>query len=115
MSLEDDKAACCKGCLALGWLMAEDARNAPVWWDREFDSSGRQIRADVRTAAHEIWPSACRQARSLLGDVSDVAEFMEQLVVQVSQYLDRAKAESFSQNTRGILMCAFVVPFAATR
>ena len=107
VSLEDDKAAGCKGRLALGWLMAEDARNAPVWWDREFDSSGRQIRADVRTAAHEIWPSACRQARSLLGDVSDAAEFMEQSVVQVSQYLDRAKAESFSQNTRGILMCAF--------
>lgn len=39
--------------------------------------------------------------------MSDAAEFMEQSVVQVSQYLDRAKAESFSQNTRGILMCAF--------
>lgn len=96
----DDKAACCRACLALGWLMAEDARNAPVWWDREFDSSGLQIRADVRTAGHEIWPSACRQARSLLGDVSDAAELIEQSVAQVSQYLDRAKAEPFSQNTR---------------
>jgi hypothetical protein len=87
--------------------MAEDARNAPVWWDREFDSSGRQIRADVRAAAHEIWPNACRQARSLLGHVSDAAELMEQSVAQVSQYLDRAKADHFSQNTTGILMCAF--------
>jgi DNA-directed RNA polymerase specialized sigma24 family protein len=87
--------------------MAEDARNAPLWWDREFDSSGRQIRADVRAAAHEIWPNACRQARSLLGDVSDAAELMEQSVAQVSQYLDRASANPFSQNTRGILMCAF--------
>jgi DNA-directed RNA polymerase specialized sigma24 family protein len=87
--------------------MSEEARNAPVWWDREVDSSGRQIRADVRTAAHEVWPSACRQARSLLGDVSEAAELIEQSVAQVSQYLDRAKAEPFSQNTRGILMCAF--------
>ena len=87
--------------------MAEDARNAPVWWDRDCDSSGRQIRADVRAAAHEIWPNACRQARSLLGDVSDAAELMEQSVAQVSQYLDRASASPFSQNTRGILMCAF--------
>lgn len=87
--------------------MAGDARNVPVWWDREFDSSGRQIRADVRAAAHEIWPNACRQARCILGDVSDAAELIEQSVAQVSQYLDRAKAEPFSQNTRGILMCAF--------
>jgi DNA-directed RNA polymerase specialized sigma24 family protein len=87
--------------------MAEDARNAPVWWDRELDSSGRQIRADVRAAAHEIWPNACRQARSLLGDVGDAAELMEQSVAQVSQYLDRSSANPFSQNTRGILMCAF--------
>lgn len=87
--------------------MAADARNAPVWWDREFDSSGRPIRADVRTAAQEVWPGACRQARSLLGDVSEAAELMEESVAQVSHYLDRAKAEPFSQNTRGILMCAF--------
>lgn len=87
--------------------MAADARNAPLWWDRELDSSGRQIRADVRAAGHEIWPNACRQARSLLGDVSDAAELMEQSVAQVSQYLDRAGANPFSQNTRGILMCAF--------
>jgi DNA-directed RNA polymerase specialized sigma24 family protein len=102
-----DMAARCRACSALGLLMAEDARNAPVWWDREFDSSGRQIRADVRAAAHEIWPNACRHARSLLGDVSDAAELMEQSVAQVSQYLDRASANPFSQNTRGILMCAF--------
>jgi DNA-directed RNA polymerase specialized sigma24 family protein len=87
--------------------MAEDGRNAPVWWDRDLDSSGREIRADVRAAGHEIWPNACRQARSLLGDVSDAAELMEQSVAQVSQYLDRSGASPFSQNTRGILMCAF--------
>jgi DNA-directed RNA polymerase specialized sigma24 family protein len=87
--------------------MAEDARNAPVWWDREFDSSGRQIRADVRAAAHEIWPNACRQARALLGDVSEAPEVMEKIVVQVSRYLDRNGADLFTQNTTGVLMCAF--------
>jgi hypothetical protein len=49
-----DMAARSRACSALELIMAEDARNAPVWWDREFDSSGRQIRADVRAAAHEI-------------------------------------------------------------
>jgi len=87
--------------------MAEGARNAPVWWDREFDSSGRQIRADVRAAAHEIWPNACRQARALLGDVSEAPEVMEKVVVQVSRYLDRTGAGLFTQNTSGVLMCAF--------
>ena len=92
---------------ALGLLMAEDGRNAPVWWDREFDSSGRQIRADVRAAAHEIWPNACRHTQALLRDTGDAAELMEQAVAQVSQYLDRARADPYSQNTKGILMCAF--------
>lgn len=87
--------------------MAANAGNGPVWWDRELDPSGRQIRADVRAAAHEIWPNACRHAQSLLGDTSDAAELMEKAVAQVSQYLDRAGADPFSQNTRGILMCAF--------
>jgi len=87
--------------------MAEDARNALVWWDREFDSSGRQIRADVRAAAHEIWPNACRHTQALLHDMGDAGELMEKAVAQVSQYLDRAGAAPYSQNTNGILMCAF--------
>jgi hypothetical protein len=103
----DDKAACCRACSALGFVMAEDGRNAPVWWDRESDSSGRQIRADVRAAAHEIWPSACRHTQALLHDTGDAAELMEKAVAQVSQYLDRACADPYSQNTKGILMCAF--------
>jgi predicted transcriptional regulator len=39
--------------------------------------------------------------------MSEAAELMEKSVAQVSQYLDRAGADAFSQNTRGILMCAF--------
>jgi hypothetical protein len=87
--------------------MAANGSCGPLWWDRELDPSGRQIRADVRAAAHEVWPNACRQAQSLLGDMSEAAELMERSVAQVSQYLDRAGADLFSQNTRGILMCAF--------
>lgn len=87
--------------------MAANGSCGPLWWDRELDSSGRQIRADVRAAAHEVWPYACRQAQSCLADMSEAAELMEKSVAQVSQYLDRAGADPFSQNTRGILMCAF--------
>lgn len=39
--------------------------------------------------------------------MSEAAELMEKSVAQVSKYLDRAGADPFSQNTRGILMCAF--------
>jgi DNA-directed RNA polymerase specialized sigma24 family protein len=87
--------------------MAANGSCGPLWWDRELDSSGRQIRADVRAAAHEVWPNACRQAQSCRADMSEAAELMEKSVAQVSQYLDRAGADPFSQNTRGILMCAF--------
>lgn len=87
--------------------MAANSSCGSLWWDRELDSAGRQIRPDVRASAHEVWPNACRQAQSLLGDMSEAAELMERSVAQVSQYLDRAGADAFSQNTRGILMCAF--------
>ena len=87
--------------------MAATASNGPIWWDRERDSSGREIRTDVRAAAREIWPTACRQARSLLSDMTEAAELMEKAVAQVSHYLDRAGVDPFSQNTRGLLMCAF--------
>lgn len=77
------------------------------WWDKEDDATGRPIRPDVRTAAHEIWDSARRQAQYLLGDVSEAPELMENAVAQVSRYLDRVGAAPFTQNTAGILMCAF--------
>lgn len=81
--------------------------NGPVWWDRERDSAGRPIRADVRAAAHQIWDIACRRVQSLLGDASEAPELMENAVAQVSRYLDRTGAGPFTQNTTGILMCAF--------
>ena len=87
--------------------MASLGSNGPVWWDRDCDSASRPIRPDVRAAAHQIWDSACRRVRSLLGDASEAPELMENAVAQVSRYLDRTGAGPFTQNTTGILMCAF--------
>jgi hypothetical protein len=87
--------------------MASLGNNGPVWWDRECDSAGRPLRPDVRAAAHQIWDSACWRVQSLLGDASEAPELMEKVVVQVSRYLDRAGAGLFTQNTTGVLMCAF--------
>jgi hypothetical protein len=86
--------------------MTDPGSNAPVWWDKEVDAAGRPIRLDVRTAAHQIWDAARRQAQHLLGDASEAPELMENAVAQVSRYLDRSGAELFTQNAAGILMCA---------
>src|SRR5208282_1820353 len=86
--------------------MTDPGSNAPVWWDKEVDAAGRPIRLDVRTAAHQIWDAARRQAQHLLGDASEASEVMENAVAQVSRYLDRGCADLFTQNTAGILMCA---------
>ena len=86
--------------------MTDPGSQAPVWWDKEVDAAGRPIRLDVRTAAHQIWDAARRQAQHLLGDASEAPELMENAVAQVSRYLDRSGAELFTQNTAGILMCA---------
>ena len=57
--------------------MTDPGSNAPVWWDKEVDAAGRPIRLDVRTAAHQIWDAARRQAQHLLGDASEAPELME--------------------------------------
>jgi len=77
------------------------------WWDNDVDRTGRPIRADVRAAAHSIWDKACGRVQTILGDMSDAPELMERCVEQVSRYLDRTGAGLFTQNTQGILMCAF--------
>ena len=80
---------------------------APLWWDRDIDRTGRPIRPDVRAAAHGIWNCACRRAESIISDCSQAAELMENSVVQVSQYLDRGSVLVFSREIDGLLMCAF--------
>ena len=76
------------------------------WWDREVDRKGRQIRADVRSAAHEVWEEACRRTQSLLVDPAQAADVMEDSVAQVSRYLDRMGAPSSSPK-KGLLLLAF--------
>ncbi len=79
----------------------------PFWWDRELDSTGKPIRLDVRSAASEIWEDACQQTRALLGEPWEAAGLMERSVTQISRYLDRRGASLSTQDTKGLLMCAF--------
>lgn len=76
------------------------------WWDREVDRNGRQIRSDVRSAAHEVWKEACRRTQSLLVDPAQAADVMEDSIAQVSRYLDRIGAPSSSPKN-GLLLLAF--------
>jgi len=80
---------------------------APLWWDREIDRTGRPIRPDVRAAAHGIWSCACRRAESLVSDCSQAAELMESTVSEVSRYLDRSGVAVFSRKIDGLVMLAF--------
>jgi DNA-directed RNA polymerase specialized sigma24 family protein len=59
------------------------------WWDRDVDAKGRNIRSDLRAAAHEIWAWACSTTQSRLGDNTAAAELMELAIAQASAYLDK--------------------------
>ena len=76
------------------------------WWDQEVDRNGRQIRGDVRSAAHEVWKEACRRTQLLLADPAQAADVMEDSVAQVSRYLDRIGAPLASPKN-GLLLLAF--------
>jgi hypothetical protein len=79
----------------------------PLWWDQELDPTGKPIRLDVRSAAREVWNDACNQTRALLGEPCEAAGLMERSVLQISRYLNRRGLPMFSQDTSGLLMCAF--------
>jgi hypothetical protein len=61
----------------------------------------------VRPAAHEVWNDACTQTRALLGEPCKTSGLMERSAVQISRYLNRRGVATFSQDTNGLLMCAF--------
>ena len=87
--------------------MVSFSQNIPPWWDRAVDDAGRPIRADVRSAALEIWGKAQGLAQRVLGDNSEAAELMEFAVGHVSRYLDRIDAPVHSGPIAGLLMLSF--------
>lgn len=82
------------------------AGRASIWWDRDFDNTGRAIRADVRSAGKDIWEQACLKTIAVVADQGPAAELMENSVAQVSRYLDRIGAPEYSEK-HGLLMVAF--------
>jgi DNA-directed RNA polymerase specialized sigma24 family protein len=87
--------------------MTTASSKSPIWWDQELDPTGKPIRLDVRSAAREVWNDACSQTQALLGEPCEAASLMERSVVQISRYLNRRGVATFSQDTSGLLMCAF--------
>jgi hypothetical protein len=73
------------------------------WWDREFDDEGNPIRADVREAAHEIWPTLCARVRATLGDHAEAPELMEAAVAYISRHLQQTKTPPASEKAKRLL------------
>src|SRR6185312_10949911 len=66
------------------WWCAMCTDESLSWWDRDVDSEGKPIRADVRSAARDLWDYACEQARTFLGDASEAPELMETVPTKAS-------------------------------
>jgi hypothetical protein len=79
----------------------------PMWWDREVDEQGRPIRADVRQAAHGLWPEALRRVRRTVSDAAEAAELMETTVLQISHHADRTNTPMFAANIPSLMSLHF--------
>lgn len=87
--------------------MAADRESGPLWWDREVDDDGVQIREDVRQAAHELWPICSARVETTLGDLADAPELMESAVAHVSRYLTRYRTSPFYPQAKSLLSLHF--------
>jgi hypothetical protein len=79
----------------------------PIWWDRDADDQGRPIRADVRQAAHQLWPEAVKRVRRTLSDPAEASELMEISVVQISHHLDHTNMPLFASKIPSLLSLHF--------
>lgn len=97
--------------MVAGWrwcaYMSTSFGESVLWWDREFDSTGKRIRMDVRCAAREIWEDACKQTRILIGEACAAALLMERSVAQISRYFDGRGIPVSGQDVKRLLTCAF--------
>jgi DNA-directed RNA polymerase specialized sigma24 family protein len=87
--------------------MAHSSKSLPAWWDREFDSSGKPIRTDVRAAAIKVWESVCALVAGIRGNSAEAQELLERAVASVSKYLDKNDVGTEgSQDPGGLLVVA---------
>lgn len=77
-----------------------------LWFDRDHDSQGNEIRSDVRQAAQKKWPQLLALAYRRLGNRElEIQELFESVVGKVSAYLNEIQAPE--QDPSGLLVVKF--------
>lgn len=77
-----------------------------LWFDRDYDASGNQIRTDVREAAKKKWPQLRVLAERRLGNRElEIQELFEAVIAKVSAYLNEIHASQ--QDPSGLLVLKF--------